>query len=311
MPDPTAAPSEDSPVDERLPVLRETDLGRAKLLPDVDHDGGWLLTLDDTPQSYVDLGDPTHLEFEYTRRLGHLVDALGGSDGSDRSDGSDGSDGGPVDALHLGGGALTLPRYLAATRPGSRQRVVEVDGPLLDLVEQHLPWRGPGVDITAEVGDAREALTTLARTAPGSLDLVVADVFHGSRTPRHLTSVEFLRLAAAVLRPGGLYAANLADGAPLAFARAQTATLRAVFPQTCLIAEPPVLRGRRYGNILLVGSAGPLPVADLVRRLAGDIFPARLTDGADLAAFAGRTAPVTDATATDSPPPPDGAFSVG
>ncbi|MFJ4090826.1 spermidine synthase [Kitasatospora sp. NPDC089913] len=333
MPDPTAAPSEDSPADERLPVLRETDLGRAKLLPDVDHDGGWLLTLDDTPQSYVDLGDPTYLEFEYTRRLGHLVDALDGAgngaeDGAgngaeDRSgDGSDDGPGGgrgdgpggpgrPVDALHLGGGALTLPRYLAATRPGSRQRVVEVDGPLLDLVEQHLPWQGPGVDITAEVGDAREALAVLARTAPGSLDLVVADVFHGSRTPRHLTSVEFLRLAAAVLRPGGLYAANLADGAPLAFARAQTATLRAVFPQTCLIAEPPVLRGRRYGNILLVGSAGPLPVADLVRRLAGDIFPARLTDGADLAAFAGRTAPVTDATATDSPPPPDGAFSVG
>ncbi|MFJ4673463.1 spermidine synthase [Kitasatospora purpeofusca] len=306
MPDPTAAPSQDSPVDERLPVLRETDLGRAKLLPDVDHDGGWLLTLDDTPQSYVDLGDPTHLEFEYTRRLGHLVDALDGPEGLEG-----GPDGGAVDALHLGGGALTLPRYLAATRPGSRQRVVEVDGPLLDLVEQHLPWRGPGVDITAEVGDAREALATLARTAPASLDLVVADVFHGSRTPAHLTSVEFLRLAATVLRPGGLYAANLADGAPLAFARAQTATLRAVFPQTCLIAEPPVLRGRRYGNILLVGSAGPLPVADLVRRLAGDIFPARLTEGADLAAFAGRTAPVTDATATDSPPPPDGAFSVG
>ncbi|MEK2493220.1 fused MFS/spermidine synthase [Kitasatospora purpeofusca] len=306
MPDPIAAPpSQDPPADERLPVLRATDLGRAKLLPDVDHDGGWLLTLDDTPQSYVDLGDPTHLEFEYTRRLGHLVDALDGPAGPD------GPEGGAVDALHLGGGALTLPRYLAATRPGSRQRVVEVDGPLLDLVEQHLPWQGPGVDITAEVGDAREALAALARTAPGSLDLVVADVFHGSRTPRHLTSVEFLRLAAAVLRPGGVYAANLADGAPLAFARAQTATLRAVFPQTCLIAEPPVLRGRRYGNILLVGSAGPLPVADLVRRLAGDIFPARLTDGSDLAAFAGRTAPVTDATATDSPPPPDGAFSVG
>ncbi|WP_406095877.1 spermidine synthase [Kitasatospora purpeofusca] len=337
MPDPTAPPqgspsqdfpsqddpSQDDPSqdslawessgDERLPVLRDTDLGRAKLLPDVDHDGGWLLTLDDTPQSYVDLGDPTHLEFEYTRRLGHLVDALDrpGGGAGDRADGGPGGPGGAVDVLHLGGGALTLPRYLAATRPGSRQRVVEVDGPLLGLVEQHLPWQGPGVDISAEVGDAREALATLALSAPGSLDLVVADVFHGSRTPGHLTSVEFLRLAAAVLRPGGLYAANLADGAPLAFARAQTATLRAVFPQTCLIAEPPVLRGRRYGNILLVGSAGPLPVADLVRRLAGDIFPARLTDGADLAAFAGRTAPVTDATATDSPPPPDGAFSVG
>ncbi|MGW4894075.1 spermidine synthase [Kitasatospora sp. NPDC004240] len=283
------------PPDEPRPVTRTVGLGTAKLLPDLDHDGGWLLTLDDTPQSYVDLGDPTHLEFEYTRRIGHLVDAIAPA-------------GAPLTALHLGGGALTVPRYLAATRPGSRQHVVEVDGPLLDLVAEVLPWQGPGADIGTEVADAREAL---ARTAPGSLDLVVADVFQGSRTPAHLTSVEFLRLAAAALRPGGCYAANLADGPPLDFARAQAATLNAVFPQTCLIAEPAVLRGRRYGNILLVGSPDPLPTAELARRLAADVFPARLTDGPDLAALTARTPPVTDATATPSPPPPDGAFSVG
>ncbi|MQS10937.1 spermine synthase [Streptomyces kaniharaensis] len=264
-------------------------------MPDVDRDGGWLLTLDGTPQSYVDLSDPTHLEFEYTRRLGHLADALAPA-------------GQPLDVLHLGGGALTVPRYIAATRPGSRQRVVEVDGPLLALVEEHLPWQGPGVDITATVGDAR---AVLAEVPGGSLDLVIADVFRGSRTPAHLTSVEFVRLAAAALRPGGCYVANLADGPPLAFARAQAATLRAVLPEVCLIAEAPVLRGRRYGNILLAGSTAPLPVAELSRLLAADIFPARLTEGADLAALVGRVTPVTDADATDSPPPPDGAFSVG
>ncbi|MGW6917173.1 spermidine synthase [Kitasatospora sp. NPDC054939] len=264
-------------------------------MPDIDRDGGWLLTLDDTPQSYVDLRDPTHLEFEYTRRIGHLVDALAPA-------------GEPLTALHLGGGALTVPRYLAATRPGSRQHVVEIDGPLLDLVGEHLPWDGPGVHLTAEVADAREAL---AATPADGLDLIVADVFQGSRTPAHLTSVEFLRLAAAALRGGGCYAANLADGPPLDFARAQAATLRAVFPETCLIAEPSVLRGRRYGNILLVGSDRPLPAADLARRLAADVFPARLTDGRDLAAFTGRTPPVTDATAHPSPPPPAGAFNVG
>ncbi|MGA5822329.1 spermidine synthase [Kitasatospora sp. NPDC094028] len=281
--------------DEPVPVGRQTDLGFAKLMPDIDRDGGWLLTLDGTPQSYVDLEDPTHLEFEYTRRLGHLADVLAPA-------------GQPLEVLHLGGGALTLPRYVAATRPGSRQRVVEVDGPLLDLVAAQLPWERAGADITAEVGDARAAL---AAVPAGSQDLVIADVFHGSRTPAHLTSVEFLRLAAAALRPGGCYAANLADGPPLAFARAQAATVRAVFPHVCLVAEAPVLRGRRYGNILLAGSTAPLPVAELARLLAADIFPARLTDGDDLAALVGRTPPVTDADATDSPPPPDGAFSVG
>ncbi|WP_051710544.1 spermidine synthase [Streptomyces sp. NRRL S-350] len=264
-------------------------------MPDLDRDGGWLLTLDGTPQSYVDLADPTHLEFEYTRRLGHLADTLA-------------EPGRPLDTLHLGGGALTLPRYLAATRPGSRQRVVEVDGPLLELVAEHLPWQGPGADVSATVGDARAAL---AGIPAGSQDLVIADVFHGSRTPAHLTSVEFVGLAAGVLRDGGCYAANLADGPPLAFARAQAATVRAVFPYVCLVAEASVLRGRRYGNVLLAGSTAPLPAAELSRLFAGDVFPARLVDGDDLAALVGRTAPVTDADATDSPPPPDGAFTLG
>ncbi|MFE4599608.1 spermidine synthase, partial [Kitasatospora indigofera] len=270
---------------EPLPVQRRVDLGVAKLMPDLDQDGGWLLTLDDTPQSYVDLGDPTHLEFEYTRRIGHLVDALAPA-------------GEPLDALHLGGGALTVPRYLAATRPGSRQRVVEVDGPLLALVEELLPWQGPGVDITTTVADARAAL---AAAPAGSADLVVADVFHGSRTPAHLTSVEFLRHAAAVLRPGGCYAANLADGPPLAFARAQAATLRAVFPHTCLVAEPSVLRRRRYGNILLIGSDRPLPVRELSRLLAADPFPARLCDEDELTTLVGRARPVLDEQAEASP----------
>jgi spermidine synthase len=279
--------------DEPVPVQRETAFGTAKLMPDLDTAGGWLLTLDGTPQSYVDLRDPTHLEFEYTRRLGHLADALAPA-------------GEPLDVLHLGGGALTLPRYLAATRPGSRQQVAEADGPLVELVREVLPWPEP--DLLVIVGDAREVLGA----APAdSTDLVVADVFRGSRTPAHLTSAEFVRLAARALRPGGCYAANLADGAPLDFARAQAATVRSVFEHSCLVAEPSVLRGRRFGNLLLVGSDRPLPVAALARRLAGDPFPARLVDGPELRRLVGAARPVADAEAQPSPRPPAGAFSIG
>ncbi|MFE0462474.1 spermidine synthase [Kitasatospora sp. NPDC058965] len=278
---------------EPRPVLRETALGTARLMPDLDCPGGWLLTVDGTPQSYVDLTDPRHLEFEYTHRLGHLADTVAPA-------------GAPLTALHLGGGALTLPRYLAATRPGSRQRVAEADGPLVDLVAEVLPWTGQGIEVT--VADAREVL---AAAEPGGFDLVVADVFRGSRTPGHLTSAEFVRLAAAALRPDGVYAANLADGAPLDFARAQAATVRAVFPHTCLLAEPAVLRGRRFGNLLLVGSARELPADELTRRLAGDPFPARLVDGPELRRLVGTARPVTDADARPSPVPPAGAFSIG
>ncbi|MGW4804170.1 spermidine synthase [Kitasatospora sp. NPDC004272] len=269
------------------PVECQVALGTAKLMPDIDLDGGWLLTLDGTPQSYVDLQDPTHLEFEYVQRIAHLLDVAE-------------NPGEPLDVLHLGGGALTLPRYLAETRPGSRQQVVELDGPLTEFIAEHLPWPS-GIEVT--VGDARAALESVA---PASVDVVVADVFRGSRTPAHLTSVEFVRLAAAAIRPGGCYAANLADGPPLAFAKAQTATVAAVFTHVCLVAEPAVLRGRRYGNVLLIGSDEPLPAGELARLLASDPFPARLTEAPEQAAE-----PVTDATAEDSPPPPNGAFSIG
>ncbi|MDR3080588.1 MAG: fused MFS/spermidine synthase [Streptomyces sp.] len=269
------------------PAEREVGLGTAKLIPDIDIEGGWLLTLDGTPQSYVDLQDPTHLEFEYVQRIAHLLDVVADS-------------GEPLDVLHLGGGGLTLPRYLAKTRPGSSQQVVELDGPLTEFIAEHLPWPS-GIEVT--VGDARAVLGSVAAA---SVDVVVADVFRGSRTPAHLTSVEFVRLAAAALRPGGCYAANLADGPPLAFAKAQAATVAAVFAHVCLVAEPAVLRGRRYGNVLLIGSDEPLPSSELARLLAADPFPARLTETPEQAAE-----PVTDATAEDSPPPPSGAFSLG
>ncbi|MET9699314.1 fused MFS/spermidine synthase [Streptomyces sp. NPDC006529] len=263
-------------------------------MPDVDRPRAWLLTVDGAPQSYVDLDDPRHLEFEYARRLAHVLDCAAGP-------------GAPLDLLHLGGGALTLPRYAAATRPGSRQRVVDFDRELLELVSEHLPLpAGAGIELHA--ADARAWL----EAAPAaSADVLVADVFGGSRVPAQLTSVEYARQAARVLRPGGTYVANLADGAPFAFLRGQLANFAEVFPQLALIAEPGVLRGRRFGNAVLVGSARELPVAELTRACAGDAFPARVVHGAALAKLAGGAGVVRDAEAVDSPEPPEGAFGIG
>ena len=280
------------PISDPVPVERQVGLGRARLLPDLDRPRGWLLTMDDAPQSYVDLDDPLHLEFEYVQRLAHVADLAA-------------APGVPVAALHLGGGALTQPRYLAATRPGSRQQAVEVDGELTALVREHLPWTA--AELRVHAADARQFL---AAAPSGSADLVVADVFGGSRIPAHLTSVEFVREAARVLRPGGLYAANLADGAPLDFARGQLATVRAVFADVCLVGEPSVLRGRRYGNLVILAADHDLPVAELARRAAGDAFPARVVHGDRLDLLVGRARPVTDGTAVPSPPPPEGAFNL-
>lgn len=280
--------------DEQIPVIRDVGQGTAKLMPDVDRERAWLLTVNGAPQSYVDLDAPEHLEFEYVRRLAHVLDCAA-------------EPGAPLDLLHLGGGALTLPRYAAATRPGSRQQVVEFDAELVDMVARHLPL-ADGAGVTVHAADAR---AWLGGAPAASVDVLVADVFGGSRVPAQLTSVEYAREAARVLRPGGLYAANLADGAPFGFLRAQLANFGAVFGELALIAEPGVLRGRRFGNAVLVASDREIPVAALARRCAADAFAARVEDGEALARFMRGALPVGDAEAVASPEPPTGAFSVG
>jgi spermidine synthase len=266
--------------------------GTAELLADADRDGAWMLLVNGTPQSHVDLDDPAHLEFEYIRRMGHVLDLAG-------------DPGRPLDVVHLGGGALTLPRFVAATRPGSRQRVVEIDQPLTDLVREHLPLPR-GARIRVRNDDARAGLATLR---DASADIVISDVFAGARTPAHLTTVEFATDAHRVLRAGGVHVSNVADGPPLRFARTQVATLKAVFRHVCLLAEPGTLRGRRFGNLVAVASDADLPIDDYVRRCARDPMPSRVVHGEDLVRFAGTARPVTDADAVASPEPPAGVFN--
>src|SRR6266566_6058791 len=178
--------------------------GPVELVGDLDRPGAWMLLVDGVPQSHVDLDDPLHLELEYMRRLGHLIDLAAPA-------------GEPLRVLHLGGGGLTLARYVAATRPGSHQLAVEAEPEVARLVRRRLPLARPGGrwpatgKITVRVADARAALE---QVPAGSFDVVVADVFAGGRTPAHLTSVEFTRAAARALAAPGIYAANIADGPP-------------------------------------------------------------------------------------------------
>jgi hypothetical protein len=146
---------------------------------------------------------------------------------------------------------------------------------------------------------------------PASFDVVISDVFAGARTPAHLTSVEFAAAARAVLTPDGMFVANIGDGPPLAHARARTATAVAVFADVCVMADAPVLRGRRFGNLVLVAADAGLPVTVLTRCIAADPFPARLLHGTDLDRFVGGAKPITDATAELSPQPPPEAFAPG
>ncbi|WP_053386939.1 spermidine synthase [Leucobacter japonicus] len=252
--------------------------------------GAVQLVVDGTPQSHVNLRDPSELFFEYVRRIGHVIDLF-------RPQGR------PISALHLGGGAFTLPRYIEATRPGSRQQVIELEGALVDLVREAAPLP-KRASIRVRRGDARDVVAKLPEGMRGAMDLIVVDIFAGARTPAHVSSVEFYELLRPLLTPDGVVVVNAADGAGLPFVRGQAATLDRLFTSAVAIAEPQVLKGRRFGNVVFVASDADLEALEwLPRLLAGGPHPARMLVGREFAEWVRGTAAVTDATAVDSPEP--------
>lgn len=272
--------------DTEHPQARLDHGGVASIVPS-EFTSGFELVVDGTPQSHVDLDDPTHLHFEYIVRMGAVIDQLAP---------------GPLTVVHLGAGALTIPRYIDATRPGSRQQVIELEAPLAHLVREHLPLP-KGAAIRIRIGDAREGVQRLPGALRASCDLVVSDVYSGAQTPAHLTSVEFYRELAALLGPGGVLLVNVADGPGLAFARRQAATIAEVLPEIGILADTQVLKGRRFGNLVVAASASPLPTEWLPRMLAAGPHPAKIAQGAEAVAFMQGARIVTDADAVASPRP--------
>lgn len=296
----------------------------------LEHDpytpGAVQLTVNGTPQSHVHTHDNTQLYFAYMRRIGNVLDCL-------RPEGT------PIAALHLGGGAFTLPRYVEATRPGSRQQVVEHSGQLVDFVRTHLPLPR-NAQIRVRRGDAREVAAKLPNGLLGKVDAVILDCFAGSRTPAHLTSSEFYQLLTPLLAPGGVLIINCADGSGGKFVRSQLATLKQLFSQVAAIGEPQVLKGRRFGNIILLASTPRTPAPHLQtaktdpdtqsvcfntaatlsqtgnqgswqwlpRVLNSGPHPARMLTDTELDSFIAGAKPVTDAAAQPSPLPPAGIF---
>lgn len=274
--------------DAERPQARLSDGSLARIVPS-SFTTGYELDVAGTPQSHVDLDDPAHLHFEYVARMAAVIDQL-------RLPGQ------PLTAVHLGAGALTIPRYVEHTRPGSRQQVIELEPALVQLVREHLPLpRGASVRI--RIGDARAGIARLPEGVRGSVDLLVVDVFAGAQTPAHLTTVEFYREAATLLAPDGVLLVNVADGAGLAFARRQIAAVRTVLEDVAVLAEVQTLKGRRFGNLVVAASAAPLPTRWLPRLMAAGPHPAKVAHGSEVDDLIRGVSAATDADATPSPRP--------
>lgn len=256
-----------------MPGVYAIDAGEAELLADANRDGGWLLSVDGMAQSYVDLSDPTYLDFEYLQLMVEVVGCMRA---------------GALDVVHVGGGACTLARYIGAVRPGSRQLVVEPDAGLLRLVREQLALKSVR-RLKVRVTDGFSGILALPEASD---DLVVLDAFIGSEMPAELASVEYAGQVARVLRGDGMFLVNVTDGGRLSFARRMVATVRAVFPYAALIAEPRVLRGRGYGNLVVAASPAPLDHETLARRVATSPAQGRCLYGDDLDRFRSGAVPL-------------------
>ncbi len=205
--------------------------------------GSFVLSIGDVAQSHVWLNDPASLFYDYVRRIGTAIDCL-------RLPGQ------PVTAVHLGAGALTLPRYVQATRPDSEQHVVELEENLVAFVTDRLPLPA-GTSLAVHPGDAAERVEALAPFLGGQADLVVSDLYRGITTPPHLTTTAFFRVTARLLTPEGVLVINVADDPGAPALRAQLAQLAPVFDHVLVTGPSTVLQDAEAGNAVIVASRSP------------------------------------------------------
>jgi hypothetical protein len=259
-----------------------------RVVPAPDDRRAFMVIHGKTEQSWVDPHDPLRLEFEYVQRISEVLEeTVLLRPPSER-----------VRVIHIGGGGLTLPRFVEARRPRTAQVVLEPDAELTAKVREKLPLTRNS-SIKVRPVDGR---TGIAALPSGCADSVIIDAFAGASVPPELATLEFFTEVGRTLRPGGQVVMNLTDSAPFGWARRCLAGIVASFEEVAVSAEVPVWKGRRFGNLVAVGGTD-LPVAALGRRLQRAGFPYRLLSGRELASWLGGAEAFTDADAEGSPSP--------
>lgn len=258
------------------------------LVPDRSVPGAYMVRIDGTDHSFVDPADPLRLEFDYVQRIAEVLDSIA-------------PPGERLRVVHVGGAGMTLPRYVAATRPTSAQLVFEPDTALTEQIRAVIPLpKRSGIKVRPLDGR-----TGLAELPDDYADVVIVDAFAGARVPPELTTAEWYADVARVLDAGGVVIVNITDQVPFVYAKRVVSGIADRFQPVVCALESSTLKGHRFGNIV-VSAGRPIDREDLEDRARRGPFPYRVLGGLTLARWVGKFAAFTDADAEQSPPPPGG-----
>lgn len=259
------------------------------LEPDPQHPGAFRVLFGQASQSWVDPARPDLLLFEYVSHIALLFEhGLADIDPTTR-----------LRVVHIGGAGMSIPRWIAWRRPGTAQIVCEPDAGLTAEVRRRIPLP-PRSGIKVRDQDGRSATPLMPAEYA---DLVVVDAFAGDRVPGELVTTAFLDELARIGRGRRMVVFNVTDLAPFAWTRRVAAGLAERWRHLVVGAEPAVLKGRRFGNLLLAAGRSRIDLAALVRATRRQPCPYRWLAERELVGWVGGARAFTDDDTSDSPPP--------
>lgn len=228
------------------PYWKESNYYSIRFFDQGDGDDGKsvrVLVLDHLVHSYVSLTDPTRLDYAYEKVYADIVQYLSQTRPA-------------MNALFIGGGGYTFPRYMEHVYPTSNLEVIEIDPDVTRVVYEELGLPQDSRIVTHNM-DGRIFFNGSA--PKGKYDLILGDAFNDLSIPYHLTTLEFNQKLKETLKPDGFFLANIIDNPKRgAFLRPYVNTLRKVFPHVTIAAMGAGWNASAQNTLIVVASMVPL-----------------------------------------------------
>lgn len=258
-------------------------------MPDRDTPGAFWVRFGPTSQSWVDPSRPDFLAFEYVQHIAMVLDhtALNAPDET------------RLRVVHIGGAGMSLPRWVAWRRPGTAQIVCEPDKELTAEVRRKIPLP-PRSGIKVRDVDGRAGLAAMPELWA---DVVIVDAFDGATVPGELATEEALDELRRIVRGSAVVAFNVTDRAPFAWSKRLAGGVAARWRNVLIGMEPVVAKGKRFGNLLLIGTDTRPDVAGIERESARLTVGYRWMSGRESRSWPGGATPMRDDAAEASPGP--------